>query len=54
MKLATIKELDHWMTDNCYNDNYAIGNRNFYGGCGLDTFDSLHVWYYTERGGEEI
>jgi hypothetical protein len=50
MNLSTINQLDEWMTHNCYNDSYAIGNRNIYEGCGLDTFGSLYVWYYTERG----
>jgi hypothetical protein len=30
------------MTANCYRDDaYAIGERNIYEGCGLDTFGSL-------------
>jgi len=49
-ELFTIQQLDDWMTWNCYNDNYGIGNRNILEGCGLDTFGSLYVWYYTERG----
>jgi hypothetical protein len=51
--LSTIKQLDQWMTDNCYNDNYAIGDRNIHEGLGLDKFGSLFVWYYTERGQRE-
>ena len=50
MGLLTIKQLDEWMTANCYNDSYAIGNRSINEGCGLDQFGSLYVWYYTERG----
>jgi hypothetical protein len=50
LELTTIKQLDEWMTENCYPETYAIGNRNIYEGCGLDTFGSLYVWYYTERG----
>lgn len=53
MKLTTIKQLDEWMTFNCYKDNYAIGNRSIYEGFGLDTFGPLYVWYYTERGNRE-
>lgn len=48
--LLTIKQLDDWLTVNCFADTYAIGNRNIHEGCGLDTFGSLYVWYYTERG----
>ncbi len=50
MDLTTIKQLDEWMTNNCFNDNYAIGNRNIHEGFGLDRFGTLYVWYYTERG----
>ncbi|MEO5943577.1 MAG: hypothetical protein ABIP30_07655 [Ferruginibacter sp.] len=50
MNLLTVKQLDEWMVDNCFNDSYGIGNRNIHEGCGLDTFGSLYVWYYTERG----
>ena len=50
MNLLTIEQLDEWMTENCYANTYAIGNRNIYEGYGLDTFGSLYVWYYTERG----
>ena len=50
IELTTIKQLDEWMTENCYAETYAIGNRNIHEGCGLDTFGSLYVWYYTERG----
>jgi len=50
MSILTIKQLDEWMIDNCYNDSYAIGNRNIHEGFGLGTFGSLYVWYYTERG----
>ena len=42
------------MTANCYREDYfAIGNRTIHEGCGLDTFGSLYVWYYTERGNRE-
>ncbi len=54
MNPTTIKQLDKWMTDNCYNDNsYAIGDRIINEGCGLDEFGSLFVWYYTDRGKRE-
>jgi hypothetical protein len=54
IEISTIKQLDEWMTTNCYRDDaYAIGDRNIYEGCGLDTFGSLYVWYYTERGKRE-
>jgi len=48
--LLTIKQLDEWLTENCFADTYGIGNRDIHEGCGLDTFGSLYVWYYTERG----
>ena len=51
--LLTIKELDDWMTENCYADNYGIGDRSIHEGYGLDNFGSLYVWYYTERGARE-
>jgi len=50
MEPSTIQELDEWMTANCYNDSYGIGNRNIHEGMGLDIIGSLFVWYYTERG----
>ncbi|MFD2934866.1 hypothetical protein [Spirosoma flavum] len=50
MVLLTIKQLDEWMTANCYNDSYGIGSRIIHEGYGLDTADRLFVWYYTERG----
>ncbi|MES2331248.1 MAG: hypothetical protein V4539_16715 [Bacteroidota bacterium] len=50
MDLLTIEQLDEWLTANCFNDSYAIGNRIVHEGFGLDTFGSLYVWYYTERG----
>lgn len=50
MEPTTIRELDEWMTKNCFNDSYGIGDRNIHEGFGLDTFGSLYVWYYTERG----
>ena len=48
--LTTIKQFDDWLTRNCFADTYGIGNRNIHEGCGLDTFGSLYIWYYTERG----
>jgi hypothetical protein len=53
MTLTTIKELDEWLTANCYADTYAIGDRTIHEGCGLDTLGSLYIWYYTERGKRE-
>ena len=46
----TIVELEKWITDNCYNDSYGIGNRKVYDGFVLDKSDDGFVWYYTERG----
>jgi len=53
MNLKTVKQLDEWMTKNCFNDNYAIGNRSVLEGFGLEKMGSLFVWYYTERGKRE-
>lgn len=53
MQPATIQELDEWMTANCYNENYAIGNRNIHEGFGLENLGKLFAWYYTERGNKE-
>ncbi len=50
MDLLTIKQLDEWMTANCYNDGYAIGSRIIHEGYGLATLGSGYTWYYTERG----
>ncbi len=50
MEPLTVKQLDEWMTENCYNDSYAIGNRSIHEGYGLDKVDRQYVWYYTERG----
>jgi hypothetical protein len=51
--LTTVEELDKWMTDNCYNNNYAIGSRNIDEGFGLDKAGNQFIWYYTERGKRE-
>lgn len=55
MILLTIKQLDQWMNDNCYrNDSYAIAGRRIYEGYGLENRNGKYVWYYTERGQEQI
>lgn len=53
MTPSTIKQLDEWMTCNCYNESYGIGNRNIHEGYGLDVIDGSYIWYYTERGKKE-
>ena len=55
MEPTTLQQLDEWMEQNCYNRNsYAIGEKYFITeGFGLERFDSLIVWYYTERGSKE-
>jgi hypothetical protein len=53
MALTTIQQLDEWMTANCYNDSYGIGNRHIHEGYGLATSGDTYVWYYTERGKRE-
>ena len=50
MELATIKELDDWMTAHCYPDSYEIGNRIIHEGYGLYRDGNVFVWFYTERG----
>ncbi|GAB4031965.1 hypothetical protein [Spirosoma jeollabukense] len=50
MELSTVRQLDEWMTENCYDDTYAIGSRRIHEGYGLDKAGSQYVWYYTERG----
>lgn len=50
MELSTIRQLDQWMTENCYNDTYAVGSRSIHEGYGLSQSGSQYVWYYTERG----
>lgn len=50
MELLTVNQLDEWMTQNCYSDTYAIGNRIIHEGYGLDKTGNQYVWYYTERG----
>ena len=54
MDLSTIKQLDEWMTANCYNDSYGIGTRIIHEGYGLDAVDRSFVWYYTERGKRQL
>jgi len=51
MEPTTIKELDDWMTANCYTDNrYAIAGRFIAEGYGIDKIDDFYIWFYTERG----
>ena len=53
--MDTLKELDQWMTNNCYrNDSYAIAGRKIYEGFGLEKRSDKYIWYYTERGQEQI
>jgi O-acetyl-ADP-ribose deacetylase (regulator of RNase III) len=53
MKPNTLTELEKWMTDNCCNGSYGIGERTVYDGFVLDKSDDGFVWYYTERGRRE-
>lgn len=50
IRIRTIRELEKWMKANCYNDNYAIGNKSVYEGFGLYRQGDSYIWYYTERG----
>ncbi len=51
----TIKQLDQWMKNNCYrNDSYAIAGRRIYEGYGLEKRSNKYIWYYTERGQEQV
>lgn len=49
-KPTTVNELGDWMTNKCYNDGYAIGNRIIHEGYGLANTNGKWIWYYTERG----
>lgn len=51
----TIEALRQWFEDHCYSDhNYAIGDRFVHEGHGLRQVGATFVWYYTERGREDI
>lgn len=50
MNLSTIAQLNTWMTENCYNNSYAIGSRFITMGYGLDKYENKFVWYCIERG----
>lgn len=43
------------METHCYSDHhYAIGDRFVHEGCGLRKSGAGYIWYYTERGSEDI
>ena len=50
MNPSTIQELDSWMSERCFPDSYAIGNRIVHEGYGLYRDGNQFVWFYTERG----
>ncbi|OIQ15418.1 MAG: hypothetical protein BM557_11275 [Flavobacterium sp. MedPE-SWcel] len=51
MLLKTIRELEQWMKENCFNfDSYSINGNFIYEGFGIDNSGGLFIWYYTERG----
>ncbi|MEJ7588847.1 MAG: hypothetical protein WKI04_14920 [Ferruginibacter sp.] len=53
-KIISVKELEKWMTDNCYHDSYGINGRIIHEGYGLENAEYSWTWYYTERGGRDI
>lgn len=51
----TIDQLRQWMETHCCSDHhYAIGDRFVHEGYGLRQSGSGYIWYYTERGSEDI
>lgn len=51
----TIVELEHWMTENCFNfNNYSINGNMIYESCGIEKIGNSFTWYYTERGEKRI
>lgn len=47
----TVKQLEQWMKDNCYNfDSYSVNGNHIYEGYIIDKSGELFIWYYTERG----
>lgn len=51
----TIEQLRQWMEARCYSDiHYAIGDRFVHEGYGLRQSGNGYIWYYTERGSQDI
>lgn len=51
----TIEQLRQWMEAHCYSDHhYAISDRFVHEGYGLRKSAKGYIWYYTERGSEDI
>jgi hypothetical protein len=51
----TIEQLRQWMEAHCYNDHhYALGDRFVHEGYGLRKSGDGYIWYYTERGSQDI
>lgn len=55
MEPTTVAELIAWMRINCYHfDNYNLDNNSIYEGFGLEYRAGTWVWYYTERGNQDV
>lgn len=51
----TIEQLRQWMETHCYSaHHYALGDRFVHEGYGLRQSGSGYIWYYTERGSQDI
>jgi len=51
----TIEQLRQWMETHCYSDHhYALGERFVHEGYGLRESAGRYIWYYTERGTQEV
>ena len=55
MQPNTVVQLTTWMQVNCYHfNNYNLNNDPIYEGFGLELRAGTWIWYYTERGHEDV
>ncbi|WP_263602362.1 hypothetical protein [Chryseobacterium sp. PET-29] len=51
----TIRELEYWMKEHCFNFNsYSINGNPIYEGMGIEQSGNHFTWYYTERGQKQV
>jgi len=51
MKITTVLELEHWMTENGIKNTFTPRHRYTSDeGLGLEELEGLYVWYFVERG----